>query len=297
MKNNTRHSVSKNNPAMTPSRWCALTTLLGMTIQSAFVPALLIATVVVGVQATPAHAQYPRPNPIPIVIPSNGQYDILTSVRAKQAFTFTATAGTSYFINPERVDPITGVPNFSASFQVSIYTQDPNSVPVFDGLNWIDNSVLVYEAYNWLSNMITPPLQNGTYLIVVRDTNFGYQESRPFTLRTEIVSTGSIPFGPVPGATPVTVTSISPATLTVPAGTSRQQTITLSAPAPAGGLPVSIHDNSSFITISGFNGVVPAGATTATYTVTTTRPKNNTSGTVTVSAGGTFTTSKITITR
>jgi hypothetical protein len=87
-----------------------------------------------------------------------------------------------------------------------------------------------------------------------------------------------------PSAAPtLTALSISPASLV--GGNSATGTVTLSDPAPAGGLVVTLSDNSTAVTVPA-SVTVPAGATDATFTITTATVAAATSATVTATAGG-----------
>jgi trimeric autotransporter adhesin len=77
--------------------------------------------------------------------------------------------------------------------------------------------------------------------------------------------------------------SVNPAS--VVGGGSSTGTVTLSAPAPSGGLVVTLSDNSAAATVPA-SVTVPAGATTATFTITTAAVAASTSATVSATAGG-----------
>ncbi len=77
--------------------------------------------------------------------------------------------------------------------------------------------------------------------------------------------------------------TINPANVT--GGTSSTGTVTLSAPAPAGGLVVTLSDNSAAVTVPA-SVTVAAGATSANFTIATTSVTASTLATISATAGG-----------
>lgn len=91
-----------------------------------------------------------------------------------------------------------------------------------------------------------------------------------------------------------TLLSLTLSPTTVKGGASSTGTVTLSSPAPTGGLSVSL-TTASPASVPG-SVVVPAGATSATFTVTTVAVAINTTATVTGSAGGVSKSATLTVT-
>jgi peptidoglycan/xylan/chitin deacetylase (PgdA/CDA1 family) len=79
-------------------------------------------------------------------------------------------------------------------------------------------------------------------------------------------------------------------------GTTSMGTVTLSGPAPGGGVVVSLSDNSSSATVP-VNATVPAGNTSATFKISTTVVTRNRSATITAVYGGVTKSAILTITR
>jgi hypothetical protein len=86
--------------------------------------------------------------------------------------------------------------------------------------------------------------------------------------------------------------SLSPST--VVGGSSSTGTVTLSAPAPSGGAAVALSDNSSATALPG-SVTVPAGATGASFTVTTASVTASTNSTISASFGGATRTAALTV--
>lgn len=223
--------------------------------------------------------------PIPVVVPSV-VYDTVGSSNSpsKNYFSFTAVAGTSYSISPQRVDPATGEIYGPANFFVSIYTNDSARTLVAQGPAWNLNA------------FITPPLQNGSYLVVVGDSLVGYSGVVDYYLTTSVAATGGTPTGPIPGTAAIVVASVSSSSSSVKGGSQVTFTIRLSAPAPSGGTTVSLSSSSSAVPLPS-TVTVPAGSTTATVVVTTGRVTRNSTVTVTARLGSSSAATTITVTR
>jgi hypothetical protein len=224
-------------------------------------------------------------SPIPIVIPSNVSDSVgSASSLSTSYFSFTAVAGQSYLIAPERINPVTGEIFGPASFQVSIVTNDASRTVVAFG-----------QASNTIG-FVTPPLQNGGYLIYIDDGLVGYTFAQNYWLRTAVAGVGGVPFGPVPGQAAVTPASLTPSSSRVRGGTSVTFTVTLSTPAPSGGTVVSLSSSSSLASVPA-SVTVAGGARTVTFTASTQTVNRNSDVTVSARAGGTTRSSTITLTR
>lgn len=99
------------------------------------------------------------------------------------------------------------------------------------------------------------------------------------------------------GGTPPTATLASVAVnpSSIPGGSSATGTVTLSAPAPAGGMTVSLSENSSAASVPP-SVTVAGGATSATFNITTTSVTATTSVTITATAGTSSQTATLTLT-
>jgi hypothetical protein len=85
---------------------------------------------------------------------------------------------------------------------------------------------------------------------------------------------------------PPKVSSLSFSPASVPGGTSSTGTVTLDNPAPAGGAVVALSSNSPYVIVPA-SVLVPATATSATFTATTTNPPTMVTATVTATYNGT----------
>lgn len=223
--------------------------------------------------------------PIPITVPSV-VFDTVGSSNSpsRNYFSFTAVAGTSYSLSPQRVDPVTGEIYGPAAFVVSVHTNDSARTLVAQG------------AASNLSPFVSPPLQSGNYLIVVSDSLVGYASVGGYYMTTTVAATGGTPTGPIPGTAAITVASISASSPSVKGGSQVTLTITLSAPAPSGGTTVSLTSSSSAAPVPS-TVTVPAGSRTATVVVTTNKVNRNTNARVTATSGSSSTSTTITVTR
>ena len=102
------------------------------------------------------------------------------------------------------------------------------------------------------------------------------------------------------GCTVSTPSSASLSTLNlnptaVVGGNSATGTITLTSAAPSGGLPVSLSSNNTAAATVPASVTVPAGSTSATFTVSTNSVSNSQSSTIIASAGGIIRSATITV--
>lgn len=89
-------------------------------------------------------------------------------------------------------------------------------------------------------------------------------------------------------------TSVTLNPTSVLGGAAAQGTVQIGAPAPAGGLTVSLTSNSAAATVPG-TVLVPAGQTSATFNVATTAVTSPATATITASAGGVSVSSNLTV--
>ncbi|MDR3689869.1 MAG: PQQ-binding-like beta-propeller repeat protein [Fimbriimonas sp.] len=94
--------------------------------------------------------------------------------------------------------------------------------------------------------------------------------------------------------TPPTPTSLSLSPSTVLGGASSTGTVTLSGPAPSGGMTVTLSSNQNCATPPS-TVTVPTGTISASFTVATTSVSSTTSATITASAGGKSATATLTV--
>jgi len=94
---------------------------------------------------------------------------------------------------------------------------------------------------------------------------------------------------------PPSLASLSVSPATVAGGSSSTGTATLTSPAPAGGIVVSLSSNSSFATVPA-SVTVPSGASSASFTIGTTSPSTNQVATISGTYDGVTRTANLTIT-
>jgi len=95
--------------------------------------------------------------------------------------------------------------------------------------------------------------------------------------------------------TPPTLTSLTLSPSSVTGGSSSTGTVTLSAPAPSGGAVVSLSSSNTGVAAVPASVTVPAGATSASFTVSTNPVATTTSVTISASYGGTTLTATLTV--
>jgi hypothetical protein len=98
-----------------------------------------------------------------------------------------------------------------------------------------------------------------------------------------VTRSATLTVNPVPATVSVSGVSLNPTSVT--GGNTSQGTVTLSGPAPSGGLVVTLSDNSAAVTVPA-SVTVAAGATSANFTVTTSVVTASTSVLVSATGGG-----------
>jgi hypothetical protein len=96
------------------------------------------------------------------------------------------------------------------------------------------------------------------------------------------------------GSSGATLSAVSLNPASVAGGSSSTGTVTLSGAAPAGGVSVSLSDNSTATTVPA-SVTVPAGAASANFTVTTTSVTAQTTATISAASGGVTRTAALTV--
>ena len=143
-----------------------------------------------------------------------------------------------------------------------------------------DRKVDSTEAWNLLSkvaNVVAPTLTSG----VIRpnrmefDLSFARMVNGVFTAATALTpqTYAWASLFPDHTALPVALSSLALYPTSVVGGAASQGTVTLTAPAPTGGVVVTLSDNSSAVSVPG-SVTVASGGTGATFTIATTRVYN-----------------------
>lgn len=151
---------------------------------------------------------------------------------------------------------------------------------------------------------VTLPIENGLDIIPMSRARFT-PDGQTVYIGTSIagqaadgycylysVQTGS---SPVPTAVALSALSLSPGT--VKGGASSQGTVTLTGPAPATGVRVNLASSNTAVSTVPSGITVPAGATSAVFTVQTKRVRSNTSVTISATAGNVTKTATLTVRR
>ena len=100
-----------------------------------------------------------------------------------------------------------------------------------------------------------------------------------------------------PPAAPATLSTLTLAPTTVKGGTPVTATVTLSAPAPTGGAKVTLKSTAPSIATTPASVTVAAGASSATFTISTARPARNTMLTVSATYGSKTRSATLTVKR
>ncbi len=109
-----------------------------------------------------------------------------------------------------------------------------------------------------------------------------------------VTKTTTLTVNPVPAAV---LSSLTLSPTAVVGGSPSTGTITLNAAAPAGGATVALSSSNTGVAKVPASVVVPAGSTSATFTVTTFLPKRNTSATISATYAGVGKTAALTVKR
>jgi hypothetical protein len=150
------------------------------------------------------------------------------------------------------------------------------------------------------SNTVATPPANVTVPAGQTSANFEISTTA-VTVPTNATITGTLNGGtrsatltvnPPPASASVSALSVSPTT--VVGGESATGTVTLTAAAPAGGMVVSLSDDSPAVSVPASVNV-PGGATSVSFTVTTTSVTTSTSATISATGGGTTRTALLTV--
>ena len=107
--------------------------------------------------------------------------------------------------------------------------------------------------------------------------HFSYVRSRQYAATIPTIALGAVT------TNGVTVASLSLNPASVAGGTSSQGTVTLSGPAPSGGVTVTLSSSNTAAAQVPASVVVPAAATSATFTITTSSVSSSTSSTISAS--------------
>ena len=118
---------------------------------------------------------------------------------------------------------------------------------------------------------------------------FSYVRSRRYAATVPSTTVGALT------TNGLSATSLTLNPTIVVGGTSSQGTVTLSGPAPTGGATVTLTSSNTAVAQVPTSIVVPAAATSAKFTITTTAVASPTSSTISASFGGTKSTASLTI--
>ena len=213
---------------------------------------------------------------------ANGAY---TVTPGKAGFTFTP-ASTSVNVNGGNVMGV----NFSSVaqiFSIAGNISGPGGSGASLALTGAANTTTTSDS---AGNYVFSGLQTGSYVVTHTLNGFTFSPS------SQAVNVSGANLTGINFSSSVVVTlssfALNPAAVT--GGTSSTGTVTLSGAAPAGGITVTLADNSTAAqTLASIT--VPSGATTATFTITTSAVATVTTVTVTASYNGTAVQAGLTI--
>jgi hypothetical protein len=214
---------------------------------------------------------------------ANGNYTVTPS---KAGFLFTPSTTTV----PVSGASVTGV-NFSSTAQtlaISGNISGPGGNSASLALTGAANATTTADSSG---NYIFNGIANGTYTVTPNNSGFVFSPSSQGVTVNGNSITG-LNFSSSAGGPNLSSLVLNPTTVT--GGTSSTGTVTLSAPAPSGGVIVTLSDNSSSATTPP-SVTVAAGLTTATFTVTTAAVGSITGVTVTATYNGASTQASLTI--
>ena len=166
----------------------------------------------------------------------------------------------------------------AASYRIQIDDSSTFSNPVV-----VDRTVTA-------SQLTAPTLAARRHWWRVRAVNSAGVAGPFSTVRRFTPQSASTP--PPPETPALSSVAVSPTSLT--GGSNAQGTVTLTAPAPAGGFPVTLSGSNAAASVPG-TLTVPAGASTAGFTVTTMAVSASTSATITAGAGSVVRTASLTV--
>jgi hypothetical protein len=146
----------------------------------------------------------------------------------------------------------------------------------------VPGSVTVGQGANSANFAITTKAVSAQTLTSISASYAGVTRTTTFTVNP-----------PAPTAT-LTALGVNPASVT--GGTSATGTVTLSAPAPAGGARVTLASSNAAVAAVPANVLVAAGATSKTFTVTTVRTRRNSTVTLSASYAGVTKTTALNVT-
>lgn len=214
---------------------------------------------------------------------ANGNYTVTPS---KAGFSFTPSTATV----PVSGASVTGV-NFSSTaqtFAISGNISGPGGNSASVALTGAANATTTADSSG---NYIFNGIANGTYTVTPNNSGFIFSPSSQGVTVNGNSITG-FNFSSSAGGPSLSSLVLNPTNLT--GGTSSTGTVTLSAPAPSGGVLVTLSDNSSSATTPP-SVTVAAGLTTATFTVTTAAVGSITGVTVTATYNGASAQASLTI--
>jgi len=170
------------------------------------------------------------------------------------------------------VDPTTVVGGTNATGTVTLTAQAPSGGATI-ALSSSDSSAQVLAS-------VTVPA--GATIATFTVTTTGVSSSTPVTITATYGTARTAPLTVTPPALSLASITVNP--ISVVGGNSSTGTVTLSGPAPTGGATVTLASNNTAAQVPA-SVVVPAAATSATFTVTTSAVSSSTPATITAAFG------------
>jgi hypothetical protein len=223
----------------------------------------------------------------------------------------------TYKVSVPMVASIRG--NFGGVTQTAVLTVNPSSAPTLSALSLNPASVVGGNSSTGTVTL-SGPAPSGGLVVTLSDNSTAATvpssvtvpagaTSASFTITTTSVTaatsatisaaaggvtrSATLTVNPAPATVSVSGISLNPTSVT--GGSPSQGTVTLSGPAPSGGLVVTLSDNSTAATVPA-SVTVPAGATSASFTVTTSVVTASTSVLVSATGGGATRSATLTVT-
>jgi hypothetical protein len=142
---------------------------------------------------------------------------------------------------------------------------------------------------------VIPPTYGGTVSVYLNDTPAISADYRITSNGVKVLVGSKATVVRVQNAPPPALSALALNPASVAGGTSSQGTVTLTAPAPSGGVVVTLSDNSSAATVPA-SVTVPAGSSSAVFTITTVKVTSTRTVRISAAYGGVTKTATLTVT-
>jgi hypothetical protein len=210
--------------------------------------------------------------------------------------TLTVTPATAPPAAPVLTSPSNGLrmpPEANITFVWNAATGAATYEIQIDDSSSFNNPLVVSQAGLTQTQSTHSFITQKTYWWRVRGRNAGGTNGAWSAVRSFQIKRGSPPPPPPPGAAALSTLALNPSTVT--GGNSAQGTVTLTNAAPSGGAQVALSSSNAAAASVPASVNVPAGATSASFTVSTASVTASTSATISASYGGVSRTALLTV--